>query len=177
MASSGDLQELPRMSTERWERTKQILEEALRIAPEQRQTYLDLVCGADSEMRAEVESLIASHTEAGSAFLAAAAPELLQLASSARPPKLPLNRVIGHYRLVEEAGRGAMGVVYKAEDTRLHRFVALKFLPEEVGENSVALARFRREAEAASALNHPNIVTIYEVGQDGSTHYIRLVCP
>ena len=162
------------MSTERWERTKQILEEALRIAPGRRQAYLDLVCGPDSELRAEVESLIASHEEAGSAFLDAAAPELLELTSSARPPKLPLNHVIGHYRLVEEAGRGGMGVVYKAEDTRLHRFVALKILPEQVGQDSVDLVRFRREAEAASALNHPNIVTIYEVGQDGSTHYIAM---
>ncbi len=162
------------MSTERWERTKQILEEALRIAPGPRQAYLDLVCGPDSELRAEVESLIASHEEAGSAFLDAAALELLELTSSARPPALPLNHVIGHYRLVEEAGRGGMGVVYKAEDTRLHRFVALKILPEQVGEDSVDLVRFRREAEAASALNHPNIVTIYEIGQDGSTHYIAM---
>ncbi|HUE54256.1 MAG TPA: protein kinase, partial [Candidatus Udaeobacter sp.] len=162
------------MSTQRWERTKQILEEALRIAPEQRQAYLDLVCGPDSELRVEVESLMASHEEAGSAFLAASAPELLELTSSAKPPKLPLNHVIGHYKLVEEAGRGGMGVVYKAEDTRLHRFVALKILPEQIGEDSVALSRFRREAEAASALNHPNIVTIYEIGQDGSTHYIAM---
>lgn len=162
------------MSTERWERTKQILEEALRIAPEPRQTYLDLVCGPDSELRTEVESLITSHEEAGSTFLAAAAPELLELTSSARPVELPLNHVIGHYRLVEEAGRGGMGVVYRAEDTRLHRFVALKILPQQVGEDSAALARFRREAEAASALNHPNIVTIYEIGQDGSTHYIAM---
>jgi hypothetical protein len=106
VASSGDLQEFQRMSTERWERTKQILEEALRIAPEQRQTYLDLVCGADSEMRAEVESLITSHAEAGSAFLASAAPEVLDLCSSVKLPKLPLDQLIGHYRLVEEAGRG-----------------------------------------------------------------------
>src|SRR5947207_13607577 len=102
------------MSTERWERTKQILEEALRIAPEQRPAYLDWVCGTDSEMRAEVESLIASHAEAGSEFLAAAAPELLDLSSSVKLPQLPLNELIGHDRPAEDAGRGAMGVVYKA---------------------------------------------------------------
>src|SRR5437660_11856369 len=174
MASSGDLQEFPCMSTERWERTKQILEEALRIAPGPRQAYLDLVCGPDSELRAEVESLIASHEEAGSAFLDAAAPELLELTSSARPPALPLNHVIGHYRLVEEAGRGGMGVVYKAEDTRLHRFVALKILPEQVGNDSVDLVRFRRESEAASALNHHNIVTSYEFAQQDGQAFIAM---
>jgi predicted ATPase/serine/threonine protein kinase len=159
------------MSSERWEQTKEILEQALRRTPQERPPYLDSVCGADADLRCEVESLIASHEEAGSQFLHAAAPEVLKFAP---PSALASGTNVGSYQIIELLGAGGMGEVYRARDPRLDRELAIKVLSLALCSHPEALSRFEREARSASSLNHPNIVTIYELGQFNDTRYIAM---
>jgi len=158
------------MKPERWQQLKQIFQSALERDPAERSAFLNQACGGDAELRSEVESLISSHDEAGhSVEVMAAEAATRMLSDQARSIE---GKQIERYQVLSRIGRGGMGEVFLAQDTRLNRKVALKLLRTDFTRNEDRLRRFRQEAQAASALNHPNILTIHEIGQDGALHFM-----
>ncbi len=159
------------MTPERWQRVKAVLEKVLECEPGRRAAFLQELCGSDESLRGDVEFFITSNEHAGS-FIESAALKRMAESASDLQAQLQVGQSFGPYQIARLLGRGGMGEIYLAEDNRLGRKVALKLLPSYFAKDRERVIRFQREARAASALNHPNILTIYEIGEIDSREFI-----
>ena len=155
------------MNRENYQRVKEIFQAVLELAPDERRPHLDKICSNDVALRDEVERLLDSHD---SGYLERPAAE--RFAEEIVSVGFAAGEMVGHYRIVEKIGSGGMGEVFLAEDVELGRLAALKFLTVEFAEDKEHLHRFLREAKAVSTLNHPNIMTVYEIGEIAGARYI-----
>ncbi|MCA1622782.1 MAG: protein kinase [Acidobacteria bacterium] len=159
------------MNSERWQKIKDLFDIAQEIPSAKREKFLDNACAGDTDLRREVENLLSSLENPTSFMEQPAAKEVASLIIE-RNSKLEDGQTLAHYRILSKIGAGGMGDVYLAKDTRLNRQVAIKLLSNELNKNENHLQRFIQEARAVSALNHPNIITVYEIGEFEDTHFI-----
>jgi serine/threonine protein kinase/Tol biopolymer transport system component len=159
------------MTPEHWRQIESLFHSARALPPQGRASYLEHACAGDEALRREVEALLASHEDAGS-FINAPAISIVSEQIANEQAHALVGRIIGHYKILELIGTGGMGEVYLAEDIYLGRKAALKLLPATFTRDETRVRRFQQEARAASALNHPNILTIYEIGESGGAQFI-----
>src|SRR5215510_1023343 len=161
------------MNPERWRQVDQLLGAALERAPAERAAFISEACGGDDSLRREVEALLAFEGEAKS-FIEAPAYAVVAPLIVGDDGQSLLGKTIGHYQIISLLGKGGMGEVYRARDTKLDRAVALKILSDEMSADRERIRRFSREARAASALNHPNVAHIYEIGEAEGVSFIAM---
>src|SRR5688500_17098728 len=159
------------MADANWQKVREVFDSALRHRPDERRKFVNEVCGDDKTLFAEVESLLSSHDSAESFMETPAVAEVAHMIEI-ETKKLEAGKRFGHYEIIKQIGAGGMGEVYLAKDTRLERKTAIKILRGNVAQDEERMQRFVREAKSASALNHPNIITIYEIGETEDTHFI-----